>query len=92
MITENFEMEMNKWSLESVGVIALGGRIGCFESNLSEDSPVSKLIKNVRDTFEFADLLDNKPSLWRYISTPTFKKAMKTYQEQIELVFFKIII
>lgn len=85
LLTEDFEIELNKWALESVAVVALGGRLGCLDSNLDEDSPARKLIKNVRDTFKMSDKLDNKPGLWRYISTPNFKKAMQVYQEQIDL-------
>ncbi|KOB66822.1 Uncharacterized protein OBRU01_20720 [Operophtera brumata] len=42
---------MNKWSLESIGVVALGCRLNCLDPNLPEDSPVKKLIQCVHDLF-----------------------------------------
>ncbi|XP_050362999.1 cytochrome P450 CYP12A2-like [Nymphalis io] len=85
MIDGKFDMEMNLWALESVGVVALGGRLNCFNPNLTEDSPVKKLIQVVHDVMINAQKLDFQPSLWRYISTPTFKKTMKHYEDQIQL-------
>ncbi|XP_045763258.1 cytochrome P450 CYP12A2-like [Maniola jurtina] len=85
MLEGNFDLEMNLWALESIGVVALGGRLNCFDPNLPESSPAKKLIHLVHDIFSAADKLDFKPSLWRYISTPTFKKAMKLYEDQIKI-------
>lgn len=85
MIAGDFELELNKWGLESVGVVALGGRIGCIDGDLPEDSLARQLIQTVREAFAMSDKLDNKPALWRYIPTKDFKKAMKIYENQIEL-------
>ncbi|XP_052737991.1 cytochrome P450 CYP12A2-like [Bicyclus anynana] len=85
MLEGNFDVEMNLWALESIGVVALGGRLNCFDPNLPVESPARKLIQMVHDIFKIADELDFKPSLWRYISTPTFKKAMKLYEDQINI-------
>ncbi|GBP65037.1 Cytochrome P450 CYP12A2 [Eumeta japonica] len=85
MISEPFDVEMNKWALESIGVVALGGRIGCLRTDLPPDSPARRLIQCVHDIFRIADELDFKPSLWRFITTSNFKRAMKVYQEQIDL-------
>ncbi|CAG9562981.1 unnamed protein product [Danaus chrysippus] len=85
MIQGKFDEEMNLWALESIGVVALGDRLNCFDPNLAEDSPVKKLIQTVHDMFKYADKLDLNPSLWKYISTPTFKKAMQCYEDQMTL-------
>ena len=84
MIEGKFDIEMNLWALESIGVVALGGRINCIDSNLPEESPVRKLIQSVHDTLDAAEKLDFQPSLWRYFSTPAFKEAMKHYDEQVK--------
>lgn len=84
MLNGNFDFEMNLWALESIGVVALGGRLKCFDPNLPEGSPARKLIQMVHDIFIASDKLDFKPSIWRYISTPTFKRAMKVYEDQIK--------
>lgn len=77
-----FDNEMNLWALESIGVVALGGRINCFDPNLTEDSPAKRLIKCIHQLFEVANELDFQPSLWRYYPTRKFKMAMKLYEEQ----------
>ncbi|KAM3968316.1 cytochrome P450 CYP12A2-like [Aphomia sociella] len=84
-IKNKLDIEMNLWALESIGVVALGDRLNCFDPNLPEDSPARKLIKVVHDFFVVSEDIDFKPSLWRYFSTPAFKRAMKTYKDQDNL-------
>ncbi|CAK1551624.1 unnamed protein product [Leptosia nina] len=84
-IEGKFDVEMNLWSLESIGVVALGGRLNCLDPNLPEDSPARKLIQTVHDIFILSNELDFKPSFWRYFATPTYKKAMKSYAEQTRI-------
>lgn len=82
MLKSKFDEEMNLWALESIGTVALGCRLNCLDPNLAKDSPAMKLIQCVHDIFIIADKLDFKPSFWKFISTPTFKKAMKLYEDQ----------
>lgn len=84
MIDGKFDIEMNLWALESIGIVALGRRLNCFDSNLPEDSPVRKLIQSVGDVLNIAEKLDFQPSLWRYFPTRTFKEAMKCYDEHVK--------
>ncbi|XP_013196085.2 cytochrome P450 CYP12A2 [Amyelois transitella] len=85
MLKSKFDVEMNLWALESIGVVALGGRLNCLDPNLPEDSPARQLIKVVHEVFHISQELDFKPSLWRYIATPTYKRAMHIYSEQERL-------
>ncbi|XP_063380159.1 cytochrome P450 CYP12A2-like [Cydia fagiglandana] len=89
-ITKKFNVEMNLWALESIGVVALGTRLNCFDPSLPEDSPAKKLIQNVQDIFNTAEKLDFGFSPWRLFSTPLFKKAMKIYEEQERLTKYFI--
>lgn len=82
MLRGEFDQEMNLWALESIGVVSLGRRLNCFDPNLAEDSNENKLIQCVHDIFSISHKLDFQPSLWRYISTRTFRRAMKLYEEQ----------
>lgn len=75
---------MNKWSLESVALVALGARIGCLEDCLTEDHPVSKLMRCGKDIIETAFALEFLPSPWRYIATPAYKKIIKAFDTQWE--------
>ncbi|KAJ2939169.1 hypothetical protein O0L34_g8481 [Tuta absoluta] len=84
-LNENFDTEMNLWALESIGVVALGGRINCLSEDLPADSPQKRLIQCVHDIFKVANELDFKPSLWKYFATRKFKRAMKLYEEQENL-------
>ena len=80
MIKNNFDKEMNLWALESIGTVALGCRLNCFDPNLPADSPEWQLIQCVHDLFLVANELDFKPNLWRYFATPSYKRAMKLYE------------
>ncbi|XP_046978866.1 cytochrome P450 CYP12A2-like [Vanessa cardui] len=90
MLEGKFDEEMNLWALESIALVALGGRLNCLDCTLPENSPERKLIQTIHDIFKTTDEIDFKPSLWRYISTPTFKKAMHLYETQVELSKFFI--
>ncbi|XP_028028461.1 cytochrome P450 CYP12A2-like [Bombyx mandarina] len=89
-IRGQFDQEMNLWSLESIGVVALGNRLNCFDSNLQDDSPVKRLIECVHQMFVLSNELDLKPSIWTYVSTPLFRKTMKMYEEQENLTKYFI--
>lgn len=73
---------MNKWSLESIGLVALGSRMGCLDENLTEDHPGRKLMQCAKDMIETAFELEFLPSIWKYVSTPAFKKIMNTFNTQ----------
>nr|QLI62186.1 cytochrome P450 37 [Streltzoviella insularis] len=81
-LQNNFDLEMTKWSLESVGLVSLGTRLGCLRDDLPEDHPARQLIKCAKDIMELAYKLEFYPSPWKYISTPNFKKMMKTLDLQ----------
>ncbi|XP_063635636.1 cytochrome P450 CYP12A2-like [Cydia splendana] len=85
MITKNLDIEMNLWALESIGVVALGTRLNCFDPNLPADSPARKLIQNIHDVFQIPGKLDFGTSPWRWFSTPAFRRAMRLYEEQESL-------
>ncbi|XP_047997101.1 cytochrome P450 CYP12A2-like [Leguminivora glycinivorella] len=89
-ITKKLDVEMNLWALESIGVVALGTRLNCFDPNLPADSPVRKLIQNTHDIFSISDKLDVNPSFWRLFSTPNFYKAMNFYEEHDKLTKYFI--
>ncbi|KAJ2940122.1 hypothetical protein O0L34_g14160 [Tuta absoluta] len=84
-LNKNFSSEMNLWALESIGCVALGGRLNCLSQALPDNSPEKKLIQNVSDVFHIANDLDFKPSLWKLLPTRKFKRAMKLYEQQEEL-------
>ncbi|XP_026314073.1 cytochrome P450 CYP12A2-like [Hyposmocoma kahamanoa] len=90
MLKGDFDVEMNLWALESIAIVALGGRLRCFDRDLAKDSPERRLIQCVHDLFIMANDLDFKPNLWRYFPTKLFKKAMILYKEQEDLTKYFI--
>ncbi|XP_062127077.1 LOW QUALITY PROTEIN: probable cytochrome P450 12a5, mitochondrial [Drosophila sulfurigaster albostrigata] len=75
-VPDTFEEEINRWTLESVSVIALDKQLGLINTN--RDNPRAKMLfENLTDFFALAADIEIKPSLWRYIPTPGFKKMMR---------------
>lgn len=72
--------------MESIAYLALNKRLGCLHGDLLEDSIPAQMIRIVEEVFVYSGKLDFEPSIWKYVSTPTFKKAMKVYDEQTTLV------
>lgn len=76
-----FGNDLNKWSLESIGVIALDHRLGVLKGN---DPDAKLLINSVRDFFRLSYELEVLPSMWKYVTTPKFKRLMEIYDNMTE--------
>nr|WCC58035.1 cytochrome P450 [Pharsalia antennata] len=74
---EDFENELYKWAMESVGVIALDKHFGCLNLNAPMDSEAQKIISSVNEMFKLMYRLDVLPSIWKYIETPSWKRYVK---------------
>ncbi|KAJ8924326.1 hypothetical protein NQ315_007122 [Exocentrus adspersus] len=70
----DFENELYKWALESIGVVALDKHLGCLNLNAPKDSEPQRLISNVNEMFRIMYKLDVLPPIWKFIETPTWKK------------------
>ncbi|XP_013161639.1 PREDICTED: cytochrome P450 CYP12A2-like isoform X3 [Papilio xuthus] len=73
--------EMALWSMETIALVTLGGRLNCFDPNLPADSPVKKLIYYAHEAFASVDKLDLRPNLWKLYPTKLYKKTMRVLQE-----------
>lgn len=82
-VPENFQNEMNKWALETIGCIALDTRLGVL-GDLQKDSDPQKLIQCVHDFLYLSYELDILPSIWRYYKTPKFNQLMTTLNTMTE--------
>ncbi|KAJ2945338.1 hypothetical protein O0L34_g9430 [Tuta absoluta] len=69
---DDFLNEVHKWSLESLGLIALDTRLGCF--NASQGSESQKLIDAVNTFFLCVGQLELKAPWWRVYPTKMFKR------------------
>ncbi|CAK1589086.1 unnamed protein product [Parnassius mnemosyne] len=68
----DFLNEVNKWSLESLGLIALDTRLGCFES--VEGSESQRLIDAVHTFFLSVGELELRAPWWRIYPTAMFRR------------------
>ncbi|KAJ4434892.1 hypothetical protein ANN_23463 [Periplaneta americana] len=74
----NFHNELCKWALESISLVALDKRLGCLADNLAPDSEQQQMITAGIEIIEGFFKLDYGPSYWKYVSTPTWKKFVKS--------------
>lgn len=70
----DFSQWLNRWALETMGVLALDTRLGVLDESESEEA--KSIVDNIRQFFELTYQLDVLPSVWKYYKTPTFHKLM----------------
>ncbi|KAH8278976.1 hypothetical protein KR018_012091, partial [Drosophila ironensis] len=75
-VPDDFVETINRWTLESVSVVALDKQLGLLKES-GKDSPAVQLFKLLETFFLLSADLEMKPSPWRYIETPKLKKVMK---------------
>ncbi|XP_037921785.1 probable cytochrome P450 12a5, mitochondrial isoform X2 [Hermetia illucens] len=75
-LPENFEEELNRWSLEAICIIALDTRLGIM-GKLDKNSKEHEFINAVKRFFYLMSVLDLKPSMWKVFPTPDFKEMMR---------------
>ncbi|SPP87664.1 probable cytochrome P450 12a5, mitochondrial [Drosophila guanche] len=73
---DDFIHIINRWTLESVSVVALDKQLGLLKESAKNDKAL-KLFKYLDDFFDLSADLEMKPSVWRYFKTPKFMKLMK---------------
>uniref|UniRef100_A0A2M3ZBT6 Putative cytochrome n=1 Tax=Anopheles braziliensis TaxID=58242 RepID=A0A2M3ZBT6_9DIPT len=84
----DFDQWLNRWALETMGLLALDTRFGVLRSNQSVEAQT--IISLVRDIFELTFCLDIEPSIWKYYKTSTFHRLMKVFDDLTNLIMVKI--
>ncbi|XP_023726868.1 probable cytochrome P450 301a1, mitochondrial [Cryptotermes secundus] len=74
---DDFANELCKWGFESIVYIALDTRLGCLDADLAPDSEPQKMINYTQVQFECVHKLETKFPVWKYVSTPTWRKFVK---------------
>uniref|UniRef100_A0A182PZ56 Uncharacterized protein n=1 Tax=Anopheles epiroticus TaxID=199890 RepID=A0A182PZ56_9DIPT len=87
-LPKDFDQWLNRWALETMGVLALDTRFGVLKAEQSEEA--KQIIGLVRNIFELTYHLDVEVSLWKYISTPSYKKLMRVFDDLTHLIMAKI--
>lgn len=86
----DFEECIQRWTLESVAVVALDKQLGLLRGDSDYYADALKLIVALNDFMAFSVDLDYKPTLWRFIATPKFKRLMQS-MDNIQSVTWKYI-
>ncbi|XP_023310954.1 cytochrome P450 CYP12A2-like isoform X2 [Anoplophora glabripennis] len=73
---EDFQNELYKWALESIGFLTLNKHLGCLDLNAPKDSEPQKLIWSVNQMFLLMHNLEIMPATWKYIETPSWKRLV----------------
>ncbi|XP_055539504.1 cytochrome P450 CYP12A2-like isoform X1 [Wyeomyia smithii] len=84
----DFDQWLNRWSLESMGMLAMDTRLGVLGEHLSEEAEY--ILKNIRQFFELTYQLDVLPSVWKIVKTPKFHKLMKALDDLTGIVKSKV--
>ncbi|KAK8738180.1 hypothetical protein OTU49_004087, partial [Cherax quadricarinatus] len=69
----NFQFELYKWALESVGLVALNRRLGCLEPSIQKDSEPMRLITIVNEIFDLLNDTEMNFPYWKIFPTPSFR-------------------
>ncbi|KAH8343891.1 hypothetical protein KR084_001395 [Drosophila pseudotakahashii] len=73
---DDFIDTINRWTLESVSVVALDKQLGLLKDSKKE-SEALRLFHYLDEFFIVSADLEMKPSPWRYIKTPKLKRLLK---------------
>jgi hypothetical protein len=66
--------------------IALDTRLGCLDENLAPDSEPQRMIDSVQEQIEYFSKLEFGIPMWKYVSTPTWRKFVKAGDVFLECV------
>ncbi|XP_037815903.1 cytochrome P450 CYP12A2-like isoform X2 [Lucilia sericata] len=81
---DTFEEEINRWTLESVSVVALDKQLGLITKN--RNNPMAtKMFATLNEFIALSLDVELKPSIWRYYKTKTFKKLMNSLDTLLEI-------
>nr|XP_045593554.1 probable cytochrome P450 49a1 [Procambarus clarkii]XP_045593561.1 probable cytochrome P450 49a1 [Procambarus clarkii] len=79
-VTVDFQEELSKWSLESICLVALNQRVGCFNPNLSPGSQPEVIIKAALDFMNAIKESETGSKLWKIYPTKIFKQLQDSMQ------------
>ncbi|CAD6992839.1 unnamed protein product [Ceratitis capitata] len=88
-MSDNFESYVNYWAMDSVCLVALDTDLGMIRNSAAQ--PRAKaIIDGMREFFELLLELDLKPSLWKYVATPDYRRVIRTFDEITDTTIYYI--
>lgn len=84
-LPDDFDNEIHKWSLESIGRVALDTRLGCLEPNLQANSEPQQIINAAKYALRNVATLELKFPFWRYVPTPLWTKYVNNMNYFVEI-------
>ncbi|KAH8291515.1 hypothetical protein KR054_012298 [Drosophila jambulina] len=83
-VPENFMDEVSRMIFESLALVAFDRQMGLIRKN--RDNPdAMTLFQTTRDIFRLTFSLDFQPSMWKIISTPTYRKMKRTLNDSLDV-------
>ncbi|BFF90982.1 probable cytochrome P450 12a4 mitochondrial [Drosophila madeirensis] len=84
-VPDDFIDTINRWTLESVSVVALDKHLGLLKES-GNGIEASKLFHLLKDFFKVSADLELKPSAWRYFKTPKLMKLMSILDSILDII------
>ncbi|XP_078680497.1 putative cytochrome P450 CYP44 [Branchiostoma floridae x Branchiostoma belcheri] len=82
----SFMNTLHRWGLESLSLVVLGKRLGCLTlDQLAEDSDAQRMISAILDFFFYFAKLEMSLPVYKYISTPAWKKFVRANDTMISI-------
>lgn len=76
-VPNNFEDYLQCWLLESLSIVTLGKQLGLLRDHSENYEDALKLFTSLNTIFTVAFDLEWKPSLWRRVRTPKFRRFLQ---------------
>lgn len=77
----DFEDHIQRWLLESVSLVALDKQLGLLREHNENHANGMKILSALNTIFTLGYDLEWKPSLWRRVSTPKFRRVMQAMDD-----------
>lgn len=81
---DDFIVELNKWALEGIGVVALDRRLGCLDAAEHEEG--KKIIETTLELFKLIYILDYTPNLWLFFNSKNWNRFVEKNDYLVGLI------
>ncbi|XP_068085700.1 probable cytochrome P450 301a1, mitochondrial [Anabrus simplex] len=76
-VPKNFYMEIYKWCLECIGLVAFNKRLGCLDEGLQPHSEAGHLMRSLLSATAALRKCEAGFQMWRFAETPSWCKLVK---------------